>query len=165
MRKLIAVASLGVLGFVGLAACGGGSDGIEGVDVKDGGKSVEIKSNDGKDTFTVGDDAEVPDDFPSDVPLPEGGKVGVVADGETNGKQYFHVTYVLKPKDVESSFDDYKDALESAGFDLGDSANYSGDGGVFGSIHATSADWDVTAIKVASDGDGNGGISIQVTQT
>ena len=61
-------------------------------------------------------------------------------------------------------FSDYKTALEDAGFDLGDRANYEGGGGAFASIEAESDEWKVMAVKVASGGNDDGGITIQVTQ-
>jgi hypothetical protein len=170
MRKVIAMAVVGVLGVVGLAACGGDDDGsvsVErdgtSVDVKKDGGKVTVKSKDGDGSVSVGDDAEVPDNFPDDVPLPEGGKVGLAAEGERDGKQYFSITYVVSEDDVDDAFSSYADALEDAGFDLGDRSSYSGGGGEFSSIQATSDDWEVVAVKVAGGND-DGGISIQVTQ-
>lgn len=169
MRKVIATTAVGVLAIVGLAACGGddGSVSVEkdGTSVKvdkDGGK-VTVESEDGKGTFSAGDETEVPESFPSAVPLPDG-KLSVSLDGERDGKQYFTLTYSVDEDDVDDVFSDYRDALEDAGFDLGDRSSYEGGGGAFASIQAKSSEWEVVAVKVASGGADGSGISVTVTQ-
>lgn len=170
MRKAVAVGAVGVLGLVGLGACGGDGDSVsverDGTSVevdKDGG-SVKVESDDGDSEVSVGEGAKIPDDFPSDVPLPDGGKVGLAGQNEADGKQSFHVTYTVDPDDVDDVFSDYRDALENAGFDLGDSANIEGSGGSFASLQATGKGWQVTAVKLGSSGSEDGGISITVTE-
>lgn len=170
MRKVIATTAVGVLAIVGLAACGGDDDSVsverDGTSVKvdkDDGK-VTVKSEDGKGSFSAGEKTEVPDSFPSDVPLPDEGKLTLALENERDGEQSFSLTYVVDNDDADDVFSDYRDALKDAGFDLGDSSSYQGGGGSFSSIEAESSEWKVVAVKVASgSGKNESGISITVT--
>jgi hypothetical protein len=168
MRRTIALAAVGLLALVGLTACGGGDgdsvtiekDG-ESVEVDRDGGSVSFKSDDGDASTTVGDDAKVPEDWPDDVPLPDGGKVAVATQVERDGKQTFHLTYKVSD-DADDVIADYGDALKDGGFTLDNESSWSGGSGSVGVFEATGHGWKVTVLTIGSS-DANS-LSIQVSE-
>jgi hypothetical protein len=170
MRRTLATTAAGLLLLGALAGCSSDdvvSDAVETasdgkVKVDNDGKKITVEGEDGEGSVSFGDDTELPDDFPSDVPLPEGGDVKAVIKGDTNGKQYFNVTYGIDRDDVESSMSDYKSTLEDDGFEIKGSTEIGSAAGGLASFTAVGADWDVMVYSVGSSAESQAALSIQV---
>ena len=159
-----------------LAACGGGSDAVSKaidkatngkVKVDKNGNQITIKDKNGSGTFSAGGGTELPKGFPKgDVPLPKNASLQAAISGDQNGKQYFALTYVVgKSDDLGTVADDYKSALEDAGFTADESMDFGGKSGGFSAFTAKGTDWDVSVFSSgSSSGKGDqGGLQIQVT--
>ena len=141
-------------------ACGG-SD-TKTVETKDGkvtvnkdDKSITIESDKGSATFGG---ASVPDDFPSDVPLPKGVKLQTAV--SSGGA--FQLGYQADDAELADVVADYKTALEDADFTVDDGASVSAGNGSFSGFSATGNGWKVT---VAAIGGASGSIlSVGVTK-
>lgn len=117
MNRYLVAAAAAVLS---LTACGGGSDNaieqaIEdatggSVDINtDGDGNVQIDTEDG--SFSSGGSAEVPDDFPSDVPLPDGIGLTTTLSDESGWYLYY------ESGDLTAEYcEDFLASYEDAGF-------------------------------------------------
>jgi hypothetical protein len=171
MRRTFATITAGLL-VLGLAAGCSSEDAAEKiaerasngkVDIEDGGKKITIEGEDGEGTFSVGEETDLPDDFPEDeVPLPEGGSVRAAISTERDGKQFFSITYAIDGSDVEAAADDYRGQLEDDGYEVEGSSNVSGSGGSFTSFTAVGEAWDVSVFS-AGGTDDDAALSIQVS--
>jgi hypothetical protein len=132
MRKFAIALFVGAC-VLGVAACGGGGGNSANDQFAKAGKKLGISDNgkkitigDGKNggKITVGG-AELPDGFPSSVPLPSDNKSDIIAGGTVtaSGEQTWTVTY----KVGEDGAKDYKAKLEDAGFTA--DSSYSGSSG------------------------------------
>lgn len=103
------------------------------VTVDGGGDSMTVTGEDGSEySVTSGDAAEVPDSVPSDLPLPEGGKLsGAVSQGDGTSSLAYDWTDL-----TQEGYEAYVASLEAAGYasqgdegvmDMGDGA-FSGGG-------------------------------------
>lgn len=124
------LAAAGVLG-LGLVGCGGGSDssddaadklaeklaesGTEDADVNiDSDKGqVDVSTPDGEMSFGSG--TELPDDFPSDIPFPEGSTITSALSSTDGGVKTWSVTGTLADAD-EGTFDDIIAQLTADGW-------------------------------------------------
>ncbi len=114
------VITLLALGAVALTACGSDTKTIE---TKDGKVTVNGDGKDAKVTIN-GEDGnkitfnqkKVPDDFPSDVPLPKGLKLTSAASGGDGSRKVFSLGYTLGSADPADAVASYKDQLEAANF-------------------------------------------------
>jgi hypothetical protein len=172
MRRLFATTAAGLLAVGLLAGCSSGdsaeeiveraSDGK--VDIDDDGKKVTIQGEDGEGTFSVGEDTELPDDFPEgEVPLPEGGSVRAAISTERDGKQMFSITYAIDGADVKGAARDYRTQLEDDGYEVEESASFGGTDGGFTSFTAIGPDWDVRVFSAGSSSADDAALSIQVS--
>ncbi len=160
MKRIVTLVLAVVLGVTILAGCGGDKKTVK----IPGGGSVTVDDN-GKDgSFTVTDDkgnkssfgtsTEIPDDFPKDVPLPDGAKLTGSIYGETDGKQGWTLTFESS-KDVAAFAKAYRATLEDAGFNVDTfSVTGSGDGST-AVAGASNADWQVGVIGSSQEGKGN----------
>lgn len=137
-----AAVALAFLGF-GLAGCGGGDgettivtdDGTVKVDQNQDEGKIEIESSDGSMTITGEGGGELPEGWPSEVQVPEGGSV-TAALALTGEDQGWTASLTYADKSAEDLAAEVKSNLESAGFTLegeftsGDGAmgTYSGNG-------------------------------------
>ena len=172
MRRTLAGTAAGLLMLGVLAGCSSdditskavesASDGKVKID-KDNQK-ITVEGEDGKGSISFGAETDLPDNFPEDdVPLPEGGKVRAVINGERDGNEYFNITYEIDGGDVKSAASDYRGELEDDGYEIKSSTSIgSGDAG-FTSFTAVGASWDVVVLSAGgSSGDDKAALSIQV---
>ena len=89
----------------------GGGD----VEIDADGESFSVEGEDGSE-FSVGND-ELPDDFPAEVPIPEGGTVESSSSVQTDGKAGWFVTLTYPDADASELADTSKSEMEDAGFD------------------------------------------------
>jgi hypothetical protein len=180
MRTLRATILVTLFTGLALAACGGGSDVVSkgaekavedatGCDIDANGDEAkfECENEDGKGSFSVGSNTELPDDFPErDVPLPEGEVISAVST-ENDGKQGFNVTVKIDGS-LSSAAEDYRTELEDAGFTVDTDSSFSlgsGDAGIT-AFEAEGSTWDVNVIG-SGGGGSNGktnGLNITVTE-
>ena len=168
---------VGLLAVTALGACGGGgSDAVSNaidkatngkVKVDKNGNQITIKDKNGSGTFSAGGGTELPKGFPkSDVPRPDNATLQAAISGDRSGKQYFALTYAVdKSDDLAKVADDYKSALDDAGFTVKDSMSFGGAGGGFSAFTAKGTDWDVSVFSGGGGGSKGqqGGLQIQVT--
>lgn len=165
-----------LLGVTTLAACGGGSDAVKTaidkatngkVKVDKNGNQITIKDKNGGGSMSFGGGTDLPKDFPKgDVPLPKNAKLQAAISGDQNGKQYFALTYVVDNNgDLAKVADDYKSALEDAGFKAEGSMDVGGKGGGFSAFTAKGTDWDVSVFSSGGGGSKGqqGGLQVSVT--
>jgi len=173
MRKLLTmtIAGMFTLGAgAALAACSDGETTIstpEGdVSVDPDSGSVDFEGEDGSGSVNVGEGSEVPDDFPSDVPLPDGTLVSSSSFGTDDDKTW-GLVYTFD--DPGSVLDDYRDALEDAGYEIAGEFNVSNDEGGYSAYTADGDDYTVAVGGGGGIGSGtgsggdDGGVSITVT--
>ena len=148
MRRNTRITILALVMGTTLVACGGSN--TKTVETPDGkitvnkdDQSVTVKSEDGSATFGG---ASVPDDFPSNVPLPEDAKPQTVV---TSGNS-FQLGYEVDKSDLEAAVSDYKSALEDAGFTMGDGGSISAGGGSFSGFQATGKGYMVTVSGIGA---------------
>jgi hypothetical protein len=170
MRRALATTAAGLLALGLAAGCSSedaadkiveeASDGK--VQIDDDGKKITVQGEDGEGTISVGEEAELPDDFPEDdVPLPDGGSVRAAISTERDGKQFFSITYAIDGDDLASAADDYSSKLEDDGYEIEGQTNVSGSGGSFTSFTAVGPLWDVSVFTGGGD-ESEAAFSIQV---
>jgi hypothetical protein len=131
------------------------------VEVDDDGKQITVKGENGEGTFSIGEEAELPDDFPEDdVPLPDGGSVRAAVSSEQGDRQVFSITYAIDG-DLASAADDYADQLADDGYEIDGQSSISSAGGNFTSFTAVGTEWDVRVF--AAGGQDDAALSIQVS--
>ena len=86
------------------------SDGTN-VDIQDG--KVKIDSSEG--SVEIGDGSQLPADWPSDVPAPDGFTLAGVLSGDSGGGKSFTASYTADG-DQMANVDSYVQALEGAGW-------------------------------------------------
>lgn len=117
-----AAMALAFLGF-GLAGCGGDGatvvtdDGTVKIDTNDGDGTIKVESSDGSVTITGESDGELPEGWPSEITVPEGGKV-TSAVALTGGQQGWTAALTYADKTSKDLAAEVKTNLESAGFTL-----------------------------------------------
>lgn len=131
-RLLVALGATAVLA-VPLSGCGAVAEkAVEEatggkVDIKDGGKDITIEGPDGQ-KIEVGSGAELPSDWPTDVPIPAGAKVvsaASVNESASGGGKNVTLETAAEPAALLESF---KSSLESNGWTIQTETN-STDGG------------------------------------
>ncbi len=175
-RRAGAATAVVLFGLGVLAACGGGSDAVKTaidkatngkVKIDKNGNQITIRDKNGNGTFSVGGGTELPKDFPKgDVPLPKGAKLAAAISSEQNGKQYFVLTYAVENTgDLSKVADNYKSALQDAGFKVEGSMNLGGNGGGFSAFTAKGSSWDVSVFSSGGGGSKGqqGGLQVSVT--
>jgi hypothetical protein len=150
----LAASALGLALIFGTSACGGADEAaveqaIENAnpsvdaDVQDGGSGIKATDDAGNEVG-VGSSAEVPDGFPSEVPLPSEGTLQVAtksADGQ------FSLTYKIDG-DATAAANDYKNQLTSAGFTVESDAASAALGG----FQATGQGYNVVVLALGTAG-------------
>jgi hypothetical protein len=132
-----------------VAACGGDEKPAPGVEVKDGGARIEVRDESGA-LAVVAPDAGVPEDFPAQVPLPEGATiVSYMADELEKGRSF---TLQLEVADVAKAAEDHREKLRKAGFRIVNQQETEGSAGGFESYQALTPQWDVTVIAAREPG-------------
>lgn len=171
MRRFIAIGLVGMAS-IGLVACS--SDDVkdkledaakdQGVDIDTDKGKVTIEGEDGDGSVSFGEGAELPDGFPEDdVPLPEGGEIVAAFSSEDGGRETYSVTYQIDASDAKSAMNDYRSALEDAGFTVEGSMSFGGDEGSLSGFSAESSDWDVVVTTVGSSEQDEAVFSIAVS--
>ncbi|HMU36364.1 MAG TPA: hypothetical protein P5108_10485 [Marmoricola sp.] len=148
-RKSVKVLSaiLLAIGLVLMSGCGDitvkSPDGSD-VKVKGDGSKFEAQGEDGS-KVQVGEDVELPDDFPKDIPLVDGQIQAVVTVADTGG---WNVTMKPTQGDAQAIWDAAADKFTKAGYAKG---NY----GAFGPTRTgefTNAKWKVGVSVITGDG-------------
>jgi hypothetical protein len=162
MRRLLTIIVAGAFAMGALAACSDNGEttistpeGDIRIDRDGGGFSVE--GEDG--SFQVGTCDRLPDDFPSDVPLPDGNPISCSRFG-SNGEVAWTVAYDTGDADTTASM---KDALDDAGFEIIDEYSVDSSDGAFETFTATRGDLTVY-VTVGADIAGLGNVNINVTR-
>ncbi|MCZ7527550.1 MAG: hypothetical protein M5U14_14895 [Acidimicrobiia bacterium] len=180
MRRFATLVLAAALAGVGLAACGDDDKAAEEIIEQLGGGSVDIDSDDGEikiqtedgdltisedggsgsftvegedgeDTVSFGSGAELPEDWPEDVPLPEDAEVQGSYTQTVDDQRTWTISLVVDGDAVEVT-EAYRAAIEAAGFTI-DSEMSGGSGSeAFASFSASNDDWMVNAIT-GSEGD------------
>lgn len=160
MRRTISITILALVLGTTLVACGGSdkktvetADGKVTVTKDD--QSVTVEGEDG--SVTIGG-ASVPDDFPSDVPLPKDGELL----SAISASDSFQLAYQMDEADLEAAVSDYKSALEGDGFAVDDGAAFSGGGAAFSGFQAKGNGWTVVVVGGAAAASGST-LSVSVT--
>lgn len=83
-------------------------------------------------TSSDGNDTQLPDDFPQDIPLPEG---GVLEQANSIYGQGWQLTFNIGAGDTDDYMQQYAQQLEAAGIQV--------DGAAGGGISATSSEFDI----------------------
>jgi hypothetical protein len=161
-RTALAAALIAAAG-IGLGGCGGGSDTIvtdDGtVTVDQGGDSVEIETDDGSATIT-GQTDSLPEGWPSEVVLPEGGTINSGAAVDQAGAQGWNAALSYPDLSVDELTDALTDSLESKGFESqgsitvpqGTSTLFSGSGFAVSALISEEGSGSALIITVATEG-------------
>lgn len=161
-RTMLAAALVAAAG-IGLGGCGGGSDTIvtdDGtVTVDQGGDSVEIETDEGSATIT-GETDSLPEGWPSQVVLPEGGTINSGAAVDQAGAQGWTASLSYPDLSVDELTDALTSSLESEGFESqgsitvpqGTSTLYSGFGFAVSTVISEDGSGSALIITVASEG-------------
>jgi hypothetical protein len=87
--------------------------------------SFTFTDNETGETFSFGEGADLPEEFPNDVPLYQPSTV--LASSSSNNNQDFTVS-LQTSDDFDTVADFYDDEIESEGWEVDDNASFSGDG-------------------------------------
>lgn len=138
-----AAMALALLGF-GLAGCGGGDgeativtdDGTVKIDPNEGEGTIKIESSDGSMTITGEGGGELPEGWPPEVQLPEGGSITSAVAMNSDDQQGWTASLTYPDTSPTDLAAEVKSNMESAGFTLegeftsgqGAMGTYSGNG-------------------------------------
>ena len=152
-NRVFSAITVVMLGVAGFAACGGSDS--KTIETKDGkvtvnkkGNSVTIEGENGAKATFGG--TKVPDNFPSEVPLPKGLKLKSAAGGTQGTKTFFSLGYELGSKSPDDVVAAYKTQLEDAGFTINGTGNFGAGGGAVSNVSAEGKGYRVTASGVGS---------------
>jgi hypothetical protein len=150
-RSVLSTAVLAIVlaGGFGLAACGGS-------DSKADDRNVTVDGSDDP-TVSYGSD-DLPDDFPSEVPLPD----DLSLSDSTTAGDFFRLAYSLGSTSPGDAVDAYESELDSAGFDVETISAPGASEDHPSPLHADGEGWRVVA--VATD-DGGGSLDLTVTRS
>ena len=129
----------------------GGGD----VEIDADGESFSVEGEDGSE-FSVGSD-ELPEDFPSDVPIPEGGTVESSSSMKTEGKAGWFVALSYADSDASELADQAANGMKDSGFK--ETSTFSADESTTTAFEGNG--YQVT-VSVAPDAEG-GGSSLTLT--
>lgn len=117
--------------------------------------NVEVVTSDGSQVLSSGQEGELPDDFPDDVPVPDAAITSSLA-SDSDGVRSWIVN--LETEDTRGTYDEYVATLNDAGFTVDDIVAATA-GGVFSALSsADNGTWTVGIM--AADGSG---LTITVT--
>ena len=114
------------------------------VDVEDGGGGVSATDEEGNE-IGIGTKADVPDGFPSEVPLPDGDLTASLSSGDE-----YTLTYQVAESDPAAVLSAYQAALTGAGFSVDSTA----DVGLVGSFTATGNGYEVNVVTLGAGEEG-----------
>lgn len=129
------------------------------VEISDG--NIEVSDGEGGSVeINAGDDAALPDGFPSDLEVPGTTNIIQATTSDAGDSTVQSVTLQFEGSAADA-YDAYKAQLEGAGYVIGSDSSGTTDGDEFGNALATK---DATTVSAtfAADGDGNGTASISV---
>ena len=112
-RTVTALTTLGLAAVLAVAGCGG-DDG--GVTVDPGNDTVKVETSDGTAVVTGGDDGTLPEGWPEEVALPEGGNVTGGVAVTTPGQEGWTAALEYPDTSAEDVAAALTSSLESAGF-------------------------------------------------
>lgn len=144
-------------GMIAQKAAEKGIEGATGGKVDISGDEVTIKGEDGS-SATISDDTQLPADFPSEVPLMDGGKLKAAVTGEDGGKKRWTLNYTY-PSTTQEVMAFYTDALAKDGWKTSTSANVP-NGGMLGAENGT-----YKVELVIGEGDGTDGAKSMMTMS
>lgn len=139
-----------------LVACGSDTKTVETKDgkvtVSGNGKdgTVTIKGKGKDDTSFSIKQGEVPEGFPSEVPLPKGLKLKAGTKGQRGAKEFFTLSYELGSKSPAAALAAYGTQLKDDGFEVPNLAGLSGASGSFLSLEATGKGWTLIASSLGT---------------
>ena len=151
MRTLLVVPLIAVA----LTACGAAQEAVseqlveqavgEGVDVEfgDDGQVASIETEDGSFEMSTGG-GEVPEEWPDDVPLFDGGEI-LSSQVVTDAGQTIVVVSYNTDADPEATFDSLIEAYEAAGFAAMSTSNTGDDNGIFATYAGSRGETTVSA--------------------
>lgn len=131
--RLMALAGAGALAVTALTGCGGVAENVAqnaaeqvaeevmGGDVEIGDNSMTVTDDEGNEV-AVGENISIPDTWPSDVPLYDGGELAMVT-VQADGSAYAMWTI---DEGATDAMDSYSALLESAGYSMEQDANLGG---------------------------------------
>lgn len=130
----------------------GGGD-VE-VDVDDDGGDISVETDEGSLQVAVGDDADLPADFPEEVPLPDDFVVLSASSFTDDSGSSFLVSLQTEGLDVVAYLEqEVVPALEAAGYEIIGRTTNSTDAGTFANVAAESA---ATSVNVTAQDQGEG---------
>jgi hypothetical protein len=146
-RKVAGVALAASVVLLGAAGCGGGDEAGEkaGEELAEEmlGGDVDINSEDGSvkltdeegNTSEYGSGTELPEDWPADLALPEGVTVLGSSSRTENGVETMFITAESETA-IDDLFEEIKDQLTGAGYEIVNESNMSSTTGGFASLEA-----------------------------
>ena len=155
VRRALGVGAIVLVAGCGLAACGGGSSGPS--------FNQTITGEHGsRSSVKFGEDAKIPNNFPTGVPLPVAGKLNAIVAETHPPNSSFTMTYQLGSRNGIVVGDQYRSKLQKAGFKI---QNYSSIGGTDGGItqyDAVGKKWDVSVVSGKASPRDRATLSVQV---
>ncbi len=145
---------------VGFTACGAAQEAVSeqlveqavGGDVDlelgDDGQIASIETEDGSFEMSAGG-GEVPEEWPGDVPLFDGGEISSSQVATVDGQTVVVVSYTTDA-DPEATFDSLIEAYEAAGFAAMSTSNTGDDNGIFATYAASRGDTTLSAGVISS---------------
>lgn len=144
-----------------LAGCGNAVEGlaenaVERAIENEIGESAEVSVDDDSFTVDTGDGSitagsgSVPEDFPSDVPLPEG-EVNFAQRLESADGVGWSVV-IATPGDPGTVAEQVRADLETSGFTVDEASQFTGEGGSGGTVFAERDDLSILVVVAAGDG-------------
>lgn len=120
------------------------------VDEDGDGSSVMSSTDEDGNTFEMTTGEGLPDDWPSELPVPSGNIVASTVMSENDNRI---LTLVTEVSDSESAHDDYVDQLTSQGFTTGSTSSFESDGQSSKFTEVSNDSW---TGMISSGNDGNG---------
>lgn len=99
-------------------------------DEQDGSFSVQGTDADGKETdIQIETSGEIPEDFPTDIPIPKEAEITTTNDSTIDGSRMMHVSYVVESgeADVTKYGDLYRDYIEKMDYEKQVDSDYNGE--------------------------------------
>ncbi|WP_153726736.1 hypothetical protein [Salinibacillus xinjiangensis] len=118
----------------------------ESFNISSDGETANFSASDGNSTLDsqTGENLSLPDDFPSDFPLPDGAKIISIQTMTEDGKKAHSVTFQFQG-DIEATFETYKSFAEEKGYTI-----------------ASEMKMDGMYMLSAGDENGNGGFNVNL---
>jgi hypothetical protein len=122
-----------------------------------------VKGEHGSESSVLfGKDAKIPTDFPSDVPLPNAGKLRSIVDEKNPPNASYTMTYALGGRDGIVTGNQYRVRLQKAGFKVQDFSSIGGTDGGLAQFDAIGKKWDVAVVSGKANPRDRAALSVQV---